>query len=430
MSTYLLKKHQRWWYNRGIPKHLQAAFGKTKFQINLHTSDQKIALSRKPMAEVQFNLAIDKAQRRLNGTLAPLEQVEDVAKAFREANSFIDEDGDLFLDADPDEIRKAERQIQAPLQDYFADVVMGRAPKSLRTFVDEYLASVSHLAPRTLLERKTALERLVAWCSANGTVNVLKFTRINAKAFTASLQGEAPTIIKALQAPTALWRFIEEDGVAVNPAIWKNLAPKKSRREKNEDQERPFALEELQKLLSAPSSSTLRDSMLLSLYTGMRLSEIGDLRVEHVDIVKETIHVPGTKSATALRIIPIHPRLSELLKSRTSGKSPRDYILHELDGDGLKHGRKRSAKLSQAFTRYREGLGVTDERDNKRRSLVNFHSFRRTCTKAMMEHSVSSDVINAFFGWSTQGSMRHRYAVNADLMRAMREALSALNWGL
>ena len=113
-------------------------------------------------------------------------------------------------------------------------------------------------------------------------------------------------------------------------------------------------------------------------------------------------------------------------------KDSRAFIMDELGEDGLKHGRKRSAKLSQAFTRYREALGIKEDRDGKRRSLVNFHSFRRTADTAMIEYHppIAPQVIDAFFGWSDQGKMRNRYAVGAELMGQMRAALKALEWKL
>ena len=71
-------------------------------------------------------------------------------------------------------------------------------------------------------------------------------------------------------------------------------------------------------------------------------------------------------------------------------------------------------------------------REGKRRSLVNFHSLRRTSDTAMIEHNppIAPHVIDAYYGWSDQGKMRNRYAVGAELMGHMRDALKALEWKL
>ncbi len=73
---------------------------------------------------------------------------------------------------------------------------------------------------------------------------------------------------------------------------------------------------------------------------------------------------------------------------------------------------------------------MIDEREGKRRSLVDFHSLRRTADTAMTEHepAIAHRAIDAFFGWSDQGKTRNRYAVGAELMGQMRKALAAPEW--
>jgi integrase len=114
------------------------------------------------------------------------------------------------------------------------------------------------------------------------------------------------------------------------------------------------------------------------------------------------------------------------MKARTKGKEAREYIIDELEDRERKYGRKRSGALTMEFMRYRQSVGVDDTREGKRRALVNFHSFRRTADRYMIEAGVAPIVIDSFFGWKNQGAMRVRYAVNADLMRQMRDALAWL----
>ena len=75
---------------------------------------------------------------------------------------------------------------------------------------------------------------------------------------------------------------------------------------------------------------------------------------------------------------------------------------------------------------------MIDEREGKRRSLVDFHCLRRTADTAMMEHepAIAHHVIDAFFGGSFQGKMRNRCAVGAEHMGQMRKALAALEWSM
>ncbi|MFN4143526.1 tyrosine-type recombinase/integrase [Aestuariivirga sp.] len=394
----------------------------------------KEAVAQKAKCDALFALSIDKAKKAAEGRTDKVEHVERLALALRQSSVWGEDPdtGEALVSIDPQEGEAALQNIETPLRPFFLDVANGREVKRLSAFVEPWMASIGHLAPNTLLERKSVIEKLLKWSGDNGVLNVSRFSRDHAKAFTATLGKEPATVSKALQAPSSLWKYMKDEGVQVDPDIWKYLAPKKPRREKNEDLERPFTHAELKVLMSGPARRDLKDAMTISLYTGMRLSELGYLRVEHVDLTKKTLLVPGGKNHNAFRLIPLHPKLASLLRSRMEDKEPRVFIMHELGDEGLKHGRKRSAKLSQAFTRYRESLGITEEREGKRRSLVNFHSFRRTADTAMIEHHppIAPHVIDAFFGWSDQGKMRNRYAVGAELMAQMRKALAALEWDL
>jgi integrase len=235
--------------------------------------------------------------------------------------------------------------IEDGLKDHFLDLTNNRTIIRLDAHVEGWLATMGHIHPRTILERRTVAQKLTEWLTKNGAVDVRKVTRDHARSFVASLTGAASTVNKAIQTPVALWRYLKEEGVDVDPAIWEKLGPKKTRAEMNTDLERPFSLQELQTLFSKDNLSglraDLRDAMSISLFSGMRLSEVGELRVGDIDLDKDAITIRGTKTARALRTIPLHHRLKSLLMARSEGKDSKDYILHELDGEGLHASRHR-----------------------------------------------------------------------------------------
>jgi len=78
--------------------------------------------------------------------------------------------------------------------------------------------------------------------------------------------------------------------------------------------------EDVERLLTAPlehdSIRSLRDSALLELLyaTGMRVSEIVDLDVDHVDLEANTVHCVSTGARSKERTIPIYPRAAEALR--------------------------------------------------------------------------------------------------------------------
>lgn len=84
------------------------------------------------------------------------------------------------------------------------------------------------------------------------------------------------------------------------------------------------------------------------------------------------IDIKAGKTLAAPRKVPVHPGLAEVLARRTQGKGRRDLTFHELSGE-----RDAADTTGKRFARYRKKVGVHDQPDEVRRSLVNFHSARR-----------------------------------------------------
>jgi integrase len=421
-----LRLHRRLWrYDRYISPELRPfmpeGYRGTRFRVYLKTPDVSVALRMKPRLDAQFAEIIEQARKRRLGEDDPLKWAIDVALEIRE----LEADGVAL----PDEVQAgALETLPAHLRPVFREaLVTGAAPVAIDQRLAEWLDRTKHLHPKTLLERRITIQNLKEWSTLRGIGDARKVTREDAKAFIKGHEGKAAsTVSKVLQAVRGYWTFLKDEGVAVDPEVWKGLTPKRSRRDELQDRERPFTEAELKKLFDGAPSARLFDTMRIALLTGMRLAEIGDLRVEHVDLKKLTVNVPGTKAVASSRIIPLHPTLVPLMKARTKGKEAREYIIDELEDRERKYGRKRSGALTMEFMRYRQSVGVDDTREGKRRALVNFHSFRRTADRYMIEAGVAPIVIDSFFGWKNQGAMRVRYAVNADLMRQMRDALAWL----
>jgi integrase len=138
----------------------------------------------------------------------------------------------------------------------------------------------------------------------------------------------------------------------------------------------PYRVEELNKLFAGDPPPELRWIMLTALFSGMRLNEVCQLRVE--DMQKEQ-GVPyfnvgaehegqRVKSEAGFRRVPIH---SQLIKAGIL-----DYAKALKPGQlwpGLKPGgpdRKLSWYVTRQFTVYRRKVGIN-------RARVNFHSLRK-----------------------------------------------------
>jgi integrase len=328
-------------------------------------------------------------------------------------------------------IEDALQQTPRHLQSVFWQTYQtGETVPKIDEMVDEWIASLSHLAANTLLERRSAVTKAVKTMSGRGIVSLPDVNRDVAKWYVAELgksSAASATVNKAIQALNSYWTFLHNEGMAPD-ALWKGLQRKKQKRVDADELERPFTHDEVLTLLSGGASAKLYDAMVIALLTGARLSEVGRLKVEHVSLAKMTIKIPGTKTLSSSRLIPLHPELTLLLTKRVAEKAPRDFVLDELtDEKSLKHGRGRAAAVSQEFTRYRRKLGVDDKVEGKRRAKTNFHSFRRWTATTLVEAGVAENVVKAIQGWQAQsGSMIGRYTVGADLMVLMREAIGKL----
>ena len=82
--------------------------------------------------------------------------------------------------------------------------------------------------------------------------------------------------------------------------------------------------------------------------------------------------------------------------------------------------RERSFKASNAFTEYRRSVGVDDMVEGKRRSLVNFHSFRRWFITEAERADQPENIIAAVVGHKRQGMTLGTYSAGPKLAQARR----------
>jgi integrase len=183
------------------------------------------------------------------------------------------------------------------------------------------------------------------------------------------------------------------------------------------EEERKFTDEEVRKLLMGTSDPKLLDLMLIGALTGARLDAIVDLRVK--DCIDGCFTFKPQKKERSARDIPIHPDLKTVIQRRTKGKKPEDSIFPEWPPPRkIGSMRERSFKASNAFTAYRRICGVDEVIPGKRRSLVNFHSFRRWFITKAERAGFSGDLIAAIVGHKRSGITLGRYSEGPEMQQA------------
>lgn len=119
----------------------------------------------------------------------------------------------------------------------------------------------------------------------------------------------------------------------------------------------------------------LTDTVLMLLYTGMRIGELLQVKSEDVDLEKRIMRVKGTKTDNADRMVPIHQDLVPILKKRLSG----EYMIENANGQPIKY----DTYKKHFFDPYMETLGITHTP----------HALRHTFISLMDSCGVSSNSV-------------------------------------
>jgi integrase len=163
----------------------------------------------------------------------------------------------------------------------------------------------------------------------------------------------------------------------------------------------------------------LMDVILVGALTGARLDAVVDLKVQ--DISNGTIRFKAQKKEPAPRHVPIHPDLEDLVVRRVAGKRLDDDFFPEWPAPKeIGSQREKSFKTSTAFTAYRRQCGVDERVPGQRRSLVNFHSFRRWFITKAERAGFDRDLIAAIVGHKREGHTFGTYSEGPEMKRARR----------
>lgn len=306
------------------------------------------------------------------------------------------------IDDEADRIRAEHGQAAA---DTFAEIATAQATP-LEPLIERWLGE-EDVEERSKNDHRRAATELLAWVRATDRrETVEQFNRRIAGDYVSRLLSlgldRKKTVGKRLWSLSALWRYLIRKGYTeTNVWLGHNVGNGRSSRDKHP--ERPFTADELRRLLDGPAEPPLRDMMRMALYSGARIEELALLRVADINAAERTMHIQADpKTPASRRTVPIHSEVWPIVEARVKGKPTDAFLLHEL-GSAPKPGRQRSMPISKRFGRYRAEVGVEDRRDGQRRSLVNFHSFRRTFVTLAEQAGQPESTIRAVVGHKRQG---------------------------
>lgn len=369
-KQYLEWHGQQWRVRIKVPEKLRELLGRSKLTFPLHTSDLKEANERKWPVVSRLKSIIAAAQKALESS-DPLE-----AEALHHRLSRDDEGTQYALHGRAEELEATKGLATAKA---FYDLASGQA-----TPLDHHaktFAAHQGYRMKSAGDFERALRWLRAWLKANELPVALEaVTRKAAGSFIAESLVVGRSVAKAaayLGFLRQYWKWMVEKGHTTdNPWLGQSLpaAPRVRREAEPDKGKRPFTDDEVVKLLGGDADLMLSDLMRIAALSGMRLEEICQLHVK--DCEGGNFNVWAGKTDNARRTVPIHSGLADIIERRTEGKKPVEFLINELPP--LTQSREtRSDPAAKRFTRYRRKTGVDERPNDKAKSNIDFHSFRR-----------------------------------------------------
>jgi len=273
---------------------------------------------------------------------------------------------------------------------------------------------------RSLKDDTRALQILLKWCVERGIEPYLeRITTKVAVRFVDEIEDYTglgwASCTKYIGRLRAYWKHLVKR-TPIETNVWVGLSLNKPTTEPDEE-ERPFTEAEVQRLFMGTSDRAMLDVMLVAALTGARLDAVIDLRVG--ECIDGWFTFKPQKKEKTFRDVPIHPDLREVVVRRAEGKSFDEDLFPEWPGPRAKGSvRERSSYFSKRFTKYRRDLGVDDVVEGRRRSLVNFHSFRRWFITKAERAGVDGDLLAAIVGHKRSGLTLGRYSAGPEMKAA------------
>jgi integrase len=307
------------------------------------------------------------------------------------------------------------------------------ASVSLADFAYQWLAAKQPtVAPRTYGFYREGIAKLVSFLGpkADGPLDELSKADLVAFRTARSTRVSASSVNADLRVVRMLLLAACRDGVIPeNPAQFVE-----SVRQRNDEkaQRRAFTVSELQAVLSV-ADSEWRSMILFGVYSGQRLSDIASLTWANIDLLKGELRLTTQKTGRLL-ILPLAPTLVHHLESIPSSDDPKTPLHPKAWTVITRTG--RAAALSNQFGDLLADAGLRprlsrrgggEGRDRQRtKSVLSFHSLRRTATTFLHEAGVPQQVVQAMIGHDSAEVHQLYVAIGPVALRAAAASLPEL----
>jgi integrase len=170
-----------------------------------------------------------------------------------------------------------------------------------------------------------------------------------------------------------------------------------------------YSNEQLRQLHAAIRNEREQLVFFLFAFAGLRLGEVAGLEWGQVELKRWQLRLAG--KGGKLRLVPLHPALSELLRERRARSGGRERVLGSINGQRL-----AANTLGRSVRALVDRAGIEVEQPS--------HAFRRTVATVMYENGVRARVIERIMGWAPRQMYERHYLRVAD--EAMHDAIRGL----
>ncbi len=181
-----------------------------------------------------------------------------------------------------------------------------------------------------------------------------------------------------------------------------------------------YSIEELRRIHAAIVTPREDVAINLFMFTGMRSSEVRNLRWRDVDFEDQTLRVLG--KGAKHRLVPVHPQVAETLLrhrpdfERMARLTPGLYA-QQMENDRIFKTTWGADVTSSPFRKSMADLLANAGVEGT------IHSFRRTVASTLDEAEIKDDLIDQILGWSRRG-VRNRHYVRKAPERLQKAVLA------
>lgn len=163
---------------------------------------------------------------------------------------------------------------------------------------------------------------------------------------------------------------------------------------------KPFTKEEISRILDMLDTGyPFVDSVVIMLYTGVRVGELLSLKTEHIHLEERWIDLHGTKTKSAKRIVPVHKAIVPILGKRIE-LAKNGYLFYDDNSVPV----STSSYRKKYFAPLMDDLKIKDRTPHSCR-----HTFISIATACRMEPVLLRKIVGHTGGTITENVYTHAY---------------------